>query len=392
MDVIVAGLICLDIIPHFPGPAALVPGRLTEVGAVELATGGAVANTGLALHRLGISTGLMGKVGNDLFGGAILDMIRCYDPALTDGMAVVPGETSSYSVVISPPNMDRIFFHCPGANHSFGAQDVRYDLAAQARLFHLGYPPFMRRLYDQNGAELAAIFRQVKALGATTSLDMALPDPAGPSGQVDWQALLALTLPHVDLFLPSAEELCFMLDRPRYDRLQSESGPQNGLLSVAEIQGLAQRCLEMGTRAVMIKCGERGLYARTGPAVAQIGKASPTDPANWMEREAWSPCFQPDLLAGTTGSGDATIAGFLAALLRGQSFETAITMACAVGACNVEAPDALGGLRSWEDTTLRIDSGWPRAAFNLPQDGWRQAANGLWYGPHDRPGSPPTGG
>ncbi len=50
----------------------------------------------------------------------------------------------------------------------------------------------------------------------------------------------------------------------------------------------------------------------------------------------WAPCFDVEVV-GTTGSGDATIAGFLSALLRDASPEEAMTMAVAVGACNVEA-------------------------------------------------------
>jgi len=57
-QVIVAGHICLDIIPRFPTDAGadlsayLSPGRLSEIGSVTLSTGGAVSNTGLNLQRL----------------------------------------------------------------------------------------------------------------------------------------------------------------------------------------------------------------------------------------------------------------------------------------------------------------------------------------------------
>jgi sugar/nucleoside kinase (ribokinase family) len=264
-DAIVAGLICLDIIPHFGGPATLTPGKMTEIGAAALATGGAVANTGLALHRLGIATGLMGKLGDDLFGQAVLGIVRGVDPALAEGMAIAPGETSSYTIVLNPPNIDRVFFHCPGANHTFGAGDVDYDLVAGARLFHLGYPPYMRRLYAGSGRELGELYRRVKALGVTTTLDMALPDPAGPSGRVDWPALLTGVLPYVDLFLPSAEELCFMLDRSRYDALRGDE-PE-----VQDVIALAARCLDLGAKVVVVKCGARGLYARTAGAAGRDG-------------------------------------------------------------------------------------------------------------------------
>ena len=94
-EVIVAGHICLDIFPTFAadetGEKVLVPGKLVDVGPALLALGGAVANTGLALHRLGVATRLMGKVGDDLFGRAILDLVRSSGEALAQGMQVAPG-------------------------------------------------------------------------------------------------------------------------------------------------------------------------------------------------------------------------------------------------------------------------------------------------------------
>jgi len=83
----------------------------------------------------------MGKVGDDILGRAILDFLRRHDPRLADGMIVAAGEPSSYTIVISPPGVDRMFLHCPGANDTFGAADVAYDRLGSARLFHFGYPP-----------------------------------------------------------------------------------------------------------------------------------------------------------------------------------------------------------------------------------------------------------
>jgi sugar/nucleoside kinase (ribokinase family) len=92
----------------------------------------------------------------------------------------------------------------------------------------------------------------------------------------------------------------------------------------------------------------------------------------------WAPCFKVNVV-GTTGSGDATIAGFLSAILRDASPETAMTMAAAVGACNVEAADALSGIRTWEETAARIVNGWERQPLHLDASGWRwDAPFGLW--------------
>ncbi|HEX9870149.1 MAG TPA: hypothetical protein VGC99_16460 [Candidatus Tectomicrobia bacterium] len=77
IDAVVAGHLCLDVIPDLSGSAQewfrdlLQPGRLVIVGPVDYCTGGPVSNTGLALTKLGVETRLMSKIGDDLFGCAL---------------------------------------------------------------------------------------------------------------------------------------------------------------------------------------------------------------------------------------------------------------------------------------------------------------------------------
>jgi sugar/nucleoside kinase (ribokinase family) len=96
------------------------------------------------------------------------------------------------------------------------------------------------------------------------------------------------------------------------------------------------------------------------------------------------PVFQVATVAGTTGAGDATIAGFLASVAKGLPAEEALTMAVAVGACCVEAPDATSGVRSWDETTARVKAGWRRAVAAVPEGGWTRGGDGAWRGPNDR--------
>ncbi len=387
LDVVVAGHICLDVIPDLRGSAGQTaeqifrPGRLVQVGPVAFSAGGPVSNTGLALNRLGVRAQLMGKVGPDAFGDAIRGKISAFDPHLADGMVVDPAAHTSYTVVINPPGIDRIFFHYPGANDDFCAADVRYDIVAQARHFHFGYPPIMRSMYSHDGAELTEIFRRAKATGVTTSLDMSLPDPASASGRADWRAILTRTLPFVDIFMPSGEELLFMLHRARYDELHEAAGGDPLLwFTPALLSGLGLELLEMGVRAAMIKLGHRGLYLRTGDAAAMagLGKTRPGDVAAWAQKELWAPAFRANEV-GATGSGDSAIAGFLAAFLRGLAAEESAIMATAVGACNVEAADALSGIRTWEETQARVTAGWAKHDLPIDAAGWEfDESRRLW--------------
>lgn len=390
-DAVAAGHICLDVIPDLSGSppskfdAMFVPGRLLNVGRAAFSTGGPVSNTGLVMHKLGISTQLMGKVGNDLFGQAVRQIVASYDPHLADGMVIDEKVSTSYTIIINWPGVDRIFLHCPGANDTFSADDVRYDRVAEARLFHFGYPPLMRSMYDNDGIQLTVVYRRAKETGVTTSLDMALPDPTSAAGRANWTQILQATLPYVDIFLPSIEEILYMLRRETYDEFSAAArgGSILPLVTPELLSDLGRQLIRMGVKIVGLKLGDRGFYLRTAgrAALESIGRACPSDPTAWAEREIWAPCFQVNVV-GTTGSGDATIAGFISALLRDMCPEEAITAAVAVGACNVEAADALSGIRPWEETMRRVHGGWRRHELRLTTPGWHFAeTHQQWVGP-----------
>jgi len=389
-SVVVAGHICLDVIPDMSGnrqgglDEMFLPGSLLEVGPVSFSSGGAVSNTGLVLHKLGIRTHLMGKIGNDLFGQAVRKLVSSVALFLADGIIVAEEASTSYSVIISPPGVDRIFLHCPGANDTFSSADVQYDILSEAHLFHFGYPPLMRRLFETDGAELVKLLRLAKETGVTTSLDMALPDPESPSGQADWPSILRSALLFVDIFLPSIEEVLYMLRPETYDELRSKAGEAGFLALIAPelLSDLSRELLAMGPGIVGLKLGDRGLYLRTADqeTLEGMGRGRPADVAAWADKELWAPCLEVDVV-GTTGAGDAAIAGLLSALLRGLSPEAAATVAVTVGACSVETADALSGIRTWEETVARSAGGCPRRGLLLEAPGWQYDQDScLWVG------------
>jgi sugar/nucleoside kinase (ribokinase family) len=361
----------------------LLPGHLTEVGPVALSTGGTVSNTGLALHILDIETKLVGKIGDDLFGDAVLQILGNYNKTLAGGMVVDPDVISSYTVVINPPGIDRLFFHCPGANDTFSVMDIDYDIVADAALFHFGYPPLMKLMYEDGGDQLSEIYRRVKEKSVTTSLDMALPDPASLAGKADWRGILEKTLPFVDIFLPSIEEILYMLRKDKYEELEIASEGSEFLSKIQPelLSEVSEEIIDMGSKIVGLKLGNQGFYLRTGTSsmIASIGSAVPSDTSAWANKELWAPCFQVEV-AGTTGAGDTTIAGFLSGVLKDTRPEDAATAAVAVGSCNVEKVDALSGILPWQETMDRVDAGWSRHALVVGAAGWEYDENyELWF-------------
>jgi sugar/nucleoside kinase (ribokinase family) len=348
--------------------AALLPGRLLETGPVVMATGGAVSNTGQALHKLGINTYLMGKVGTDILGEATLEVIKRLSPHLIEKMILTSAEPSSYTIILNPPKVDRIFMHYPGPNNTFRADDIDYTLLQEVDLFHFGYPTLMQRMYQQEGVELIEVFRRAKAAGVTTALDLTIPDPKTPAGQANWPAILSRTLPYVDIFVPSIEETLFTLYPETFNQVTTGQAQ----VTPALLSSIAGDLLRLGVKIVLLKLGEQGMYLRTAAeaALSQMGRGGCQEPARWANRELWTPAFQVPVV-GTTGAGDSAIAGFFAALLRDLSAVEALTIAAAVGACNVEAADALGGVRSWEETLSRLQGDWPRYTLDIKAEGWR---------------------
>lgn len=367
--IVAAGHICLDITPTFQNKKAesigklLVPGHLLAMGAADVHVGGSVANTGLGLKVLGADVRLMGKVGKDAFGELVRMQLAAYQA--DEGMIVSEDEDTSYSIVVAPLGTDRIFLHHSGANDSFSCEDLDYGMVRKAQLFHFGYPPLMRRMYEDQGKELAEMFRRVHSAGCATSLDMASVDEDAPAGKADWRKILEQVLPYVDFFVPSVEELAYMIDRKRYEDWikRAEGGDVTRILHAEEdIRPLAEQLIKMGTKVVLIKCGAPGMYFASGnrETVQRIGGGLGIRMEGWEEQRHFEASYRPDKVLSGTGAGDTSIAAFLYAVTKGYTWDRCLRLATATGASCVEAYDALSGLKSFEELERKITVGWDK--------------------------------
>ena len=184
-----------------------------------------------------------------MFGDSILDILRKRGDSLTEGILVDEGEQTSYCIVLSPRGIDRSFLYNPGANDNFQAADIQEQELSGARFFHFGYPTAIRRIYTDNGIELIKLLQKAKKRGLTTSLDMAYPDPDTEAGRMDWRAWLSGVLPLVDIFLPSLDEIFFMLDRPRFEALEKK-----GRLQIDADLFLSPPPFRVSRKRTLLKC------------------------------------------------------------------------------------------------------------------------------------------
>ena len=408
MDAIVCGHICLDLTPTIEGHEEVSlerffrPGALNIVDGIEVSPGGTVSNSGLALSTLGFDTVLIGRAGADPFADLLSAAVE-----ERGGRALLsrdPSTRTSYSIILAPPGRDRVFLHDPGANNEFTADDVGEDALSEAKVLHFGYPTMMRRIYSDGGEELARLFNRARKAGVIVSLDMALPDPDSEPGRVDWKSFLERVLPEVDVFFPSFEEIAYMIDRPLYDAALEEAGSGDivDVIKPEQLSRLGERLLEMGSGVFGIKAGHLGIYMRTAsspesPAgtdeggaarevLERMARAGGIDPEVWLGRELFAPSFVVEKIASATGAGDASIAGILAGIIRGEGPERALQIGAATGASACMSYDAVGGLRDYDNLARAIDEGWN---VNAPRgfDGSNfrlDTSTGVWIGPADR--------
>jgi sugar/nucleoside kinase (ribokinase family) len=244
-------------------------------------------------------------------------------------------------------------------------------------------------MYENEGVQLVEVFKRVKKLGLTTSLDMSLPDPASESGRIDWSRILEKVLEYVDIFVPSIEEITFMLDRPLFERCKSQAGDRDPVFAFTpgDYTVISYRLLEMGVKIISLKSGIRGYYLRSAgiDKIKQLGRVAPTEAELWADRELWAPSYEAEEFGSATGAGDAAIAGFLCSLIRDFSPEDSLRIANAVGWQNVRAADALSGIEGWETTLKWLEDKTRRVnSSELKSDGWRyDESAGIYRGPKD---------
>ena len=368
---ICAGHVCLDITPSIPDTGArriedwLRPGKLVDIGAAVVSPGGSVTNTGLCMKKLGVDVSLMGKVGNDALGGLLASLFAQY--GVEDSLIHQDGVTTSYTVILAIPGLDRVFLHHSGANHAFFAGDIPWDEAEGAALVHFGYPTVMRSMYENDGEELLTLMRRVHEAGAATSLDMSAIDPDSEAGRVDWKRLLMRVLPHVDFFEPSIEELCFMLDPETLAGWQRRAagGDVCEVLRLQEdIVPLAERCMDLGPKVLLLKCGALGLYFQSAgtDTLRGIPPRLGLDADVWGCRSFFEASYIPDCVVSGTGAGDTSIGAFLTGVLNGNAPEWAVKLAAAAGACCVSRADSLSGIPSLPELEARIRNGWKKSS------------------------------
>jgi sugar/nucleoside kinase (ribokinase family) len=313
--VLVAGHICVDLMPRLSALPRSAPGELVQIGPLDIFPGGCVANTGGALAALGAPVQAVGDVGDDDLGALLVRLLATRGTNV-DQVRPVPGRTTSYTIVVQPAGRDRSFWHHVGANAGFDGAGLHLS---GADLLHVGYPSLLPALSASGGAPLVDLLGRARAAGLTTSLDLAVVDSSSAAG-LDWPALLRRVLPHVDVLTPSVDDVRTTL----YPDLGT--GP-------AHLREAARRLVDLGAGVVMVTGGPAGAHLCTADQarLARAGAVFDGARAHRWALHDRPEAARPIEVRMTVGSGDAATAGLLYGLLAdldpGPSLELAMDTA-----------------------------------------------------------------
>jgi sugar/nucleoside kinase (ribokinase family) len=302
----VAGTIVVDV-PAYPVAGMPDRGGLEAVERIDLYVGGAVANTGMALSRLGVPAGAIGCVGKDPLGQIVVEELSGW----AEGLWIREDETRSTSatLVLVHPDGERTFISAVGANASLKQEHLPWEELVEAgtRAIHLGYALLLPGL---DGAPMVRALKRARDLGLLVSLDVTwLPGAS-------WEDALAL-LAHVDVFCPNLREA---------EAITGEANPARA----------ADALLDAGVREVVaVTLGEEGCYLKPAGGSGE-----------YIARQEAS-------AVDTTGAGDVFVAGMLAAWYKGHDWTIAGRVANVAGATATTELGAAEGVRDWEEV-LRL--------------------------------------
>lgn len=300
VEVVCAGVLVADtFVP--PLPRLPVAGELLATGDFWHDSGGCAANTATCLRKLGVRSGVVGKVGRDA-GGDFVEQDLKAKGVDTTGLRRSEGLGTSETVILPVTGEDRRYIHTFGANADFRVEDISREQVAGAKVFYVGGYLILPGFEPGAFRELLAFAR---AQGVRTVLDVVVTEGGG-----GWEALAAV-LPEVDFFTPNDHEA---------QVLTGETEPR--------VQ--AERLLSAGCGTVLITRGEKGVLLARAGQVLEL------------------PAFPLPMVDGS-GAGDAFAAGLIAGLLRDWELGECLRLASAVGASACTKLGCTPGVFTWAE-------------------------------------------
>ena len=281
-DVLVVGSLNMDL--RIRTPRLPAPGETLTGSGFDTDGGGKGANQAVVAARQGARVAMLGAVGQDAHGAALLAALQA-DGIDTHAVERIAGTPSGTAAILLMPDGENSIVVIPGANHALTPERVR---AQAARLRQARVVVAQLECPLDAVTEALAIAREA---GAVTVLNAAPVQPLGDAllGQLDWLVVNEI-------------EAAALAGMP-------VPGP-------AEARAVAEQLRRRGPRQVLVTLGAEGLVL-AGPE-GTLALPAPRVQA-----------------IDTTGAGDTVVGALAAALAAGRPLREALTRAQAAAALAV---------------------------------------------------------
>src|SRR5947208_2809551 len=152
-EVLCAGIVVAD---HVCSPISHLPaaGHLVMTERMILTIGGCAANAAVDLSKMEVATAVVGRVGADIFGKVVADMLRGHGVDVCLLKASSEADTSQ-TLIVNVAGEDRRFIHTFGANADFRAADIPLDQVKKSKVLYLGGYLLMPNMLQE---ELVPVF------------------------------------------------------------------------------------------------------------------------------------------------------------------------------------------------------------------------------------------
>ena len=283
-------------------------GELTQIRSIQNAAGGCVPNVALDLKKIDpeLTVSAIGKIGNDAEGEFVTDILKAGGVSTT-GLAIMTGEKTTFTEVMSVPGGQRTFFVYPGAGADFGIADMDFD-AIHAKILHLGYFLLLQKVDDGDGLK---ILQKAKEVGLETSIDLV-------SENSDRYSLVLPCLPYTDYLIVN----------------ELEAGKLAGIEPTEEnLESICRNLMDLGVqKKIIIHMPERSVC---------LSKEGYSSLGSYILPEGY--------IQGTTGAGDAFCAGALIGIYNGWQDLQIMEFASACAVMALSSPDATSGMKTGEE-------------------------------------------
>lgn len=317
----VCGTALMDVIK--PVESYPAEGCLANIDSISYASGGALCNVLLSLHKLDPDMPLaaIGVIGNDSIGDRTMNALS--QAKTCDFSGIRRAGIGSFSDVYqSHRSKQRTFFHCKGANSLLNRADFNVD-SIHSKILYIGYIQLLDALdaeEEEYGTELAHLLHDIWQKGIETAIDMV----GEQSNRI--QKIGPPSLKYCTYCIINEEEAERLTGIPLKD--------SNGNIIRSALEDALRKIKDFGVSKW---------------AIIHSPKLSAGMDENFRIHYQKSPDLPADYIVGTVGAGDAFCSGVLYSAYHAQNLQYALQAGTAAACCSLAAAGANEGMKTMQE-------------------------------------------